>query len=196
MIIMQPNKLLQAAAWIACLTIAAYVLAQAAAIIMNRSFDAALSMKVPAIATNPPENDAPLQPHHHAAEGNRTAGVQESDAGCSVKVEQMSDTRWILDRASLPANTRDVNRLLMQARAVPFKKQGRTTGFRISGISRNSLYEKAGLRNGDVLLRANRKKLDDPSKLFSIYRELRNSQHISILLTRNGQNQTFDYDIR
>ncbi len=193
---MQPKKILQAAAWIACLTIAAYVLAQAAAIIMSRSFDAALSMKMPATATNPPEKDAPLPRRHHALEGSRPAGVQESDTGRSVKVEQISDTRWVLDRASLPANNRDLSRLLMQARATPFTKQGRVVGFRITGISRGSFYEKVGLQNGDVLLRANRNKLDNPSMLFSIYQEMKGQQHISILLSRNGQNQIFDYEIR
>ncbi len=195
MIIMQPKKILLAAAWIACLTIAAYILAQVADIVMSRTFDAAVSM-VPVIATTPPEKDAALTPRHNTQDKSRSAAGQKMDAGCGVKIEQVSDTRWVLNKASFPATTRDLNRLLMQARAVPFMKQGRIVGFRITRISRGSLYEKAGLRSGDVLLRANAKKLDNPSKLFSIYQEMKRQQRISILLSRNGQNQTFDYEIR
>jgi hypothetical protein len=39
-------------------------------------------------------------------------------------------------------------------------------------------------------------KLDDPVKLLSLYQEMRSKRHISILLFRSGQDQTFEYDIR
>ncbi len=196
MIITQQKKILQAAAWIACLTAAAYVLAQAAAIVMSSSFEAAVTMNVPVIASNPPERDASLPPRHNALLRKGSTSAPESNVGSSVKIEQVSDTRWVLDRVSLPASNRDLNRLLLQARAVPNMKQGRIEGFRITRIARGSFYEKVGLQNGDVLLRANMRKLDNPSKLFSLYQEMKKQGHISLLLSRNGQNQTFEYDIR
>ncbi len=192
---MQQNKMIPAAVWIACLTIAAYMLAQAAATIVSRGFDAALLNAV-TVTRNRQESAVPLQPHLNTSNRGKSGNVPEADTGCGVKVEQVSDTRWILDRTSLPSNTRDLKRFLMQARAVPCVKQGRTVGFRITGVSRGSFYEKIGLRNGDVLRRVNMQKLDDPAKLFKLYQEMRNKRHISILLSRNGQSQTFDYDIR
>jgi type II secretory pathway component PulC len=192
---MQQNKMIPAAVWIACLTIAAYVLAQAAAVSIRRSFDAALR-NAATVAQNRSERSVPPLPRRNASDGEKTASVPKTDAGTGVKVEQVSDTEWILDRTSVLANTRNLNRFLMQARAVPYRKQGRTVGFRITGISQGSLYEKIGLRNGDVLLRVNMRNLDNPAKLFSLYQEMRNKRHISILLSRNGQDQTFHYDIR
>jgi type II secretory pathway component PulC len=192
---MQQNKMISAAVWIAFLTLAAYVLAQAAAVILSRSFDAALR-NVASVAQSRSERVVLPLPKRNASEGNKTAGVSKTGAGRSVKVEQVSDTRWILDRNSVLANTRNLNRFLTQARAVPCMKQGRTMGFRITSISPGSLYEKIGLRNGDVLLRVNVRNLDDPAKLFSLYQEMRSKRHISLLLSRNGQEQTFHYDIR
>ncbi len=192
--IMQRNKVMPVAVWIACLTIAAYVLAQVAALIINRSFDAAF-LNVVSVTQNRSESAVPLQSHLNAVGRYKSASVSGADAGCSVKVEQVSDTRWTLDRASFPTNTRDLKRILLQARAVPSVKQGRTVGFRITGISHGGFYEKIGLRNGDVLRRINMQNLDDPAKLFKLYQEMRNKRHISIFLSRNGQNQTFDYDI-
>ena len=192
---MQRNKVIPVAVWIACLTIAAYVLAQVAALIINRSFDAAFLNAV-SVTQNRSESAVPLQPHLNAADRYKSASVPGADAGFGEKVEPVSDTRWILDRASLPTKTRDLTRILLQARAVPSVKQGRTVGFRITGISHGSIYEKIGLRNGDVLRRVNMQNLDDPAKLFKLYQEMRNKRHISIFLSRNGQNQTFDYDIR
>jgi type II secretory pathway component PulC len=192
---MQQNKMIPAAAWIVFLTIAAYVLAQAAAVIIRRSFDAALRDTV-TVAQHSSGKAVPPLPRLNATGGNRTAKAPKADTGSGVKVEQVSDTLWILDRASLLTNTRDLNRFLMQAHADPYLKQGRVAGFRITRISPGSFYEKIGLRNGDVLLRVNKRKLDDPAKLLSLYQEMRSKRHISVLLSRNGQDRTFNYDIR
>ncbi len=193
---MQQNKMILAAVWIACLTIAAYVFAQAAVMIMSRGLDVALLMNAVPVIPKRSESDVSLQPRLNASDRNKSVSVPEGDIGCNVKVEQVSDTRWILDRASLLADTRDLNRYLMQARAVPYINRGRTMGFQISRISRGSFYEKIGLQNGDVLRRINTQNLDIPAKLFRLYQQMRKKQHIVILLSRNGQNLTFDYDIR
>ena len=192
---MQQNKIMPVAVWIVCLTIAAYVLAQAAAVIVRKNLDAALK-NAPAIAQNRQESTAPALPRSNASGRSKPASVPENDAARDMKVEQVSETSWILDRASMPARSRDLGSLLMQVRAVPYMKKGRTAGFRITRISKGSLYEKIGFRNGDVLLRVNTHNLDNPAKLVSLYQELRTKRHISVLLSRNGQNQMFDYDIR
>jgi type II secretory pathway component PulC len=192
---MQQNKMIPVALWFAGLTIAAYVLAQAAVMIMSGSFDAALVWNAPTVAQNLSESSV-LLPHLDASGRNKAARVPNGYAGSGVKVEQVSDTRWILEMVSLPPNIRDLPPFLMQASAVPYVKRGRTAGFRINGISRGGFYEKIGLRNGDVLLRVNMQKLDDPVKLLSLYQEMRSKRHISILLFRSGQDQTFEYDIR
>lgn len=192
---MQQNKMMPVAGWIAGLTIAAYVLAQAAVMIMNGSFEAAFLRNGPTVAQNRPESAA-LPPRPDASGRNKAASVPDGYAGSGVKVEQVSDTRWILEMASLPANIGDLPSFLKQAHAVPYVKRGRTAGFRINGILRGGFYEKIGLRNGDVLLRVNMQNLDEPAKLVRLYQEMRNKRHISILLSRSGQTQTFEYDIR
>lgn len=193
---MQQNKMIPVVARIAGLTIAAYVFAQSAVMIMSGSFDAALVRSAPTVPQNRSESAVLPLPGLDASGRNKSASVPKGDAGFGVKVEQVSDTRWILDRVLMPANIRDLPSFLKQARAVPYVKQGRTVGFRITGISRGGFYEKIGLRNGDVLLRVNTQHLEDPAKFLSLYQEMRNKRHISILLSRNGQKQTFDYDIR
>ena len=192
---MQQNRMIPAAVWIVFLTITAYMLAQGAAVIIRRNFDAALRT-APATAQRPPEIALSPQPAPEAPPRNKTARVPRAGTGGSAKVEQVSDTQWIVDRASMLASTRNLNRFLMQAHADPYRKQGRTVGFRITRIRPGSIYEKIGLRNGDVLLRVNTRNLDNPAKLLSLYQEMRNKRHISILLSRNGQDQTFNYDIR
>lgn len=192
---MQQNRMIPAAVWIAFLTITAYMLAQGAAFIISRNFDTA-SRNDATIEQRRSDEVVPSLPDLNASPGNKTASGPKTGVAGSVKVEQVSDTQWIVDRESMLANTRNLNRFLMQARTVPYKKRGRIAGFRITSISPGSIYEKIGLRNGDVLLRVNRQNLDDPSKLFGLYKDMRNKRHISILLSRSGRDQTFYYDIR
>ncbi|MGE5809649.1 MAG: PDZ domain-containing protein [Nitrospirota bacterium] len=192
---MQQNRVIPAAVWIAFLTITAYMLAQGAAVIISRNFDTA-SRNAATIEHHRLDRVAPPLPGLNASPANRTASVPRTDAAGSVKVEQVSDTQWIVDRGSMLANTRNLNRFLMQARTVPYTKRGKVAGFRITRISPGSIYEKIGLQNGDVLLRVNTQNLDNPAKLFSLYKEMRNKRHISLLLSRNGQDRTFQYDIR
>ena len=191
---MQQNRTIQAAVWIAFLTVTAYMLAQGAALIISRNFD--IASRSAAIVEQHHLDRVANRPSPNVSSQNETASVPKTNAAISVKVEQVSDTQWIVDRGSMLANTRNLNRFLMQARTVPYMKRGRIAGFRITRISPGSIYEKIGLHNGDVLLRVNTKNLDNPAKLFSLYKEMRNKRHISLLLSRNGQDQMFQYDIR
>lgn len=192
---MQQNRMIPAVVWIAFLTITAYMLAQGAAVLISRNFDPA-SRNTATIDQRRSDSVAPPLPSLNESPGNRAASVPKTYAPSSVKVEQVADTQWIVDRSSMLANTQNLNRFLMQARTVPYMKRGRIAGFRIIRISSGSIYEKIGLRNGDVLLRVNTRNLDNPAKLFSLYKEMRNERHISLLLSRNGQDQMFQYDIR
>ena len=98
---MQQNKMIPVAVWITCLTIAAYVLAQAAAMIMSRSFDAALLKNASTVAQNRSESAVSLLPRLNAPGLNESAKVAVGDSDRGVQVERVSDTRWILDRASM-----------------------------------------------------------------------------------------------
>ena len=76
---MQQHKLLPAAGWIACLTIAAYVLAQAAAMIMSRGFDAAVPVNPAMIAQKPSESAAPPLPRLNPLGRNRSVRLRPPD---------------------------------------------------------------------------------------------------------------------
>jgi len=79
------------------------VLAQAAAMIMSRSFDAALLRNASTVAQNRSESAVPLLPRLNTSGRKKSTSIPGGDAGWGVKVEQVSDTQWILDRASMPA---------------------------------------------------------------------------------------------
>ena len=117
-------------------------------------------------------------------------------AGMGSGVRRLSENRFAVDQREIAASTENMGQLLTQARALPYVEQGKTVGFRISEIVPGSLYEKIGLQNGDVIRKINSQDVDDPGKFFQLYQGLKEERNISIDVVRNGQRQTFTYDIR
>jgi hypothetical protein len=58
---------------------------------------------------------------------------------------------FVVDEAELDKGLENLPMLLTQARAVPYFKEGRSIGLRLFAIKTGSLYEKIGLKNGDIL---------------------------------------------
>ena len=107
-----------------------------------------------------------------------------------------SPSTFVVDRESVQAATQDMNRLLTQARLVPNFTGGVADGFRIFSIVPESLFEKVGLRNGDILHSINGVELKDPEKAFQIYQLLKDSDRFAIDLIRAGQNLSLNYEVR
>jgi general secretion pathway protein C len=120
--------------------------------------------------------------------------VNMPNAGNGVR--KVSDSKFMVDQREVLSSTENMNQMLTQARALPYIEQGKTVGFRISEIVPGSIYEKIGLKDGDVIQRVNSQEVDDPAKFFQLYQGLRNERNISIDLIRGGARQTMNYDIR
>jgi general secretion pathway protein C len=86
--------------------------------------------------------------------------------------------------------------LLTQARAVPYFKDGKAIGLRLFAIRTGSLYEKAGLKNGDILREINGQSLADISQAAKLFEKLRDERSLNLKLERNREPKTFGYSIR
>jgi general secretion pathway protein C len=117
-------------------------------------------------------------------------------ANASSGVRQLSKDKWMLDQREVAASSENMSQILTQARALPYMEAGKTVGFRISEIVAGSIYEKIGIKNGDVIQKVNAQDVDDPGKFFQLYQGLKEEKNITIDLMRNGQRQTLSYEIR
>ena len=122
--------------------------------------------------------------------------VNMTKPGGGPGVRKLTEGKWIVDKSEVTAGTENISQLLTQARALPYMEQGKTVGFRISEIVPGSLYEKIGLKNGDVIQKVNPQDVDDPAKFFQMYQNLKEERNVSIDLLRGGQRQTLNYEIR
>jgi general secretion pathway protein C len=111
-------------------------------------------------------------------------------------IEKRSDTEFAIDRSEVDKSMENMNQLFTQIRAVPHFQDGKAAGFRLFAIKQDSVFEKIGLKNGDIITRINGNELTDPARAMSLIQELRGEGRISVEVNRNRQPTTLSYEIR
>jgi general secretion pathway protein C len=111
-------------------------------------------------------------------------------------IEKRSDTDFVIDRSEVDKAMENLNELFTQIRAVPHFQDGKAAGFRLFAIRHDSLFEKIGLKNGDIITRINGNDLSDPARAMSLIQELRGEGRIAVDVTRNSQPTSLNYEIR
>ena len=84
----------------------------------------------------------------------------------------------------------NITSIMKQAKISPHAK-----GMRISSIRRNSLFQKLGLRNGDVIVGVDGRKIGSVDDALSLYRGLQSGSRISIDLERRRRPVTITYTV-
>ena len=117
-------------------------------------------------------------------------------AGAGVPRGVQVDETVTIDGRELEEALDNLPLLLTQARAVPFFQDGQPVGLRLFAIRDGSLYQKAGLRNGDILKSVNGNSLADISKAAKLFEMLRDERSIVLEMERSRQARTVQYSIR
>ncbi|MBI3542315.1 MAG: PDZ domain-containing protein, partial [Deltaproteobacteria bacterium] len=89
----------------------------------------------------------------------------------------------------------NLNEVLQQARAIPNFENGMPDGYKILQIVPGSIFEKLGIKNGDVITGLNGETVNDPGKALALLNDLPNANHVEITVKRGGQKKTMQYDI-
>ncbi len=124
-----------------------------------------------------------------AAEG----GEPTADDGGVTKV---SDTKYLVDRSFLEKQLGNVEALATQIRAAPKTEDGKIIGFRLSGIRKGSVFDKLGIKNGDVVHNVNGQSLTSMENALGAYGNLQNERAFNFEITRRNQKMTIDYEVR
>jgi general secretion pathway protein C len=124
----------------------------------------------------------------------RYSGSKEGDD--DVNVRKMSDSEYVIDEETVENALGNINQLLTQIRVVPNFQDGKPDGFKVFAIRPNSLFADIGLKNGDVIRKVNDQDISSPEKALGLFQELRNEKNLSVEISRRGQSQTLNYEIR
>ena len=112
-----------------------------------------------------------------------------------IQVPTASQHR-VFDRRQINAALADPARFFTQAQAVPYLRDGKLDGLRLSSVMAKGFFDTIGLRTNDILQRINGVELQDPGMVLSLFKQLQNERTLRMDLIRNSQRQTLTYEIR
>ncbi|HMO02612.1 MAG TPA: type II secretion system protein N [Oligoflexia bacterium] len=111
-------------------------------------------------------------------------------------VASVGENQFFIAEAELDKALENLPLLLTQARAVPYFKDGRAVGLRLFAIRSDSLFERIGLRNGDILKTINGNSMGDITQAIKLFEKLKEEKNLALILERNNEEKEFRYQIR
>ena len=124
------------------------------------------------------------------ATSRKSAGSQDGD------IREVTEGSFEIDQGHLDGVLNDLAKVAMDARAVPYLEGGKQAGFKIFSIRSGSVFEKIGLKNGDILVSVNGSRLNNLSVAMNLLEQLRRKKHFTIDLKRGGSSRTLDYAVK
>ena len=111
-------------------------------------------------------------------------------------IRKIDDHHWLIESRAIRFAMKNMNTLMMKARAVPNMNAGHMDGFRLVAIQPGSLYQEVGLAPGDVIRSINGMSMSDPQNFVKALTTLGSVSQVQVNLVRNGVPQTFQYQIQ
>ncbi|MFK7927671.1 MAG: type II secretion system protein GspC [Myxococcota bacterium] len=107
------------------------------------------------------------------------------------------DENYTISRELVDSTLADLDSVSKMARARPHKdSDGKTDGFRLSGVRRNQMLYKIGIRSGDVVHSVNGQPLTSMQEAMGAWQGMQNGSGFSFDITRRGQKKTMNYTIK
>jgi len=127
--------------------------------------------------------------------GRSSSTVLERDISPRTIAPQRSrsSVTRTLRRSDIQKSLEDVSGLLNQARIEPAPSED---GFAVSNIQSGSLFQRMGLRNGDIVQGIDNKPITGTEDVVSFYQDLGSASNITLDITRNGQKMSLPFRIR
>ena len=138
-------------------------------------------------------DDAAVKEKPKAAGKGIKAGIEDDpEAGITSEGGKIIVERRVVDEALANVET-----LATKLRVVPHKgADGAVDGYRLSAIRRGSLFDKLGIKNGDVVHGVNDMPLTNTDGAFQAFQTLQTESAFTFEVTRRNQRQTFEYEVR
>ncbi len=121
---------------------------------------------------------------------------QELLAAIDAGVKKTGDNDWEIERSVVDKVLANPTAVGRGARIVPSIKNGEPNGFKLYAIRPSSVYSKIGLMNGDTIHAVNGFDLTTPDKALEVYTKVRESNNLSVTVTRRGKPVTLKYSVK
>jgi type II secretory pathway component PulC len=88
----------------------------------------------------------------------------------------------------------NISEVLTQARAIQIKNPDGTYSFKMTEIVPGSIYSKLGIQNGDIISEIDGKKIQNLNEIMTKFGTIKDKDHFSLGLKKNGNVETKEYD--
>ncbi len=88
-----------------------------------------------------------------------------------------------------------VQGLMAQLRLKPHFQEGKPSGFVVGQIQSGSVFEAAGVKEGDIIVAINDEDVRTPNQLLKAYREVAGDRELWLDIIRDGVEQTIEVDL-
>jgi general secretion pathway protein C len=114
----------------------------------------------------------------------------------ALQADSASTIGMSVNRREVTEKLGDLKSILSQAVVRPFYASGAQEGFIISDIKPDSLYQKLGLQNGDIISDINGSRLQGADDVLQMVNLMQSGANISVKVKRNGKAETINYSFR
>lgn len=114
-----------------------------------------------------------------------TTAKNPSSSGL-VNQTMKNSKEMTFDREQIKKFLENPNELLTGARLMPLLKEGRQEGFVVREVKPGGVYENMGLKNEDIILRANKIDLNSPGDGVKIFNMIKELDRLELDIIRNG----------
>jgi type II secretion system protein C len=90
----------------------------------------------------------------------------------------------------------DLAKVMMQMTAEPYFENGAIVGFKLSQIDEGSIFQKSGLKDGDIIAAINGLEMNSIAGAISTLKGLKGVDHIDVDIRRGAGTQKVSVDVR
>ena len=101
-----------------------------------------------------------------------------------------------LNRREISESLNNISDILTQVRVEPYMKDGKPAGLLVNDIAPDSIFERMGLLDGDIVQAVNNRRIKTPDDVVSFYQGLKSASRLSLLITRDGRRKVLNYKIK
>lgn len=131
---------------------------------------------------------------------NRRFNILTPSAGRKLMASKANEgirnvgNHFFIKKALREEAVKDMNNILTQARALQIRNPDGSYSFKMTEIIPGSVYSKLNVHDGDVISAINGKKIENINELMNMFGKIKDIDNMSLTLTREGQEQTLEYE--
>ncbi|MFH1438369.1 MAG: type II secretion system protein GspC [Pseudomonadota bacterium] len=111
-------------------------------------------------------------------------------------IDSVSDTEKNIDRQLIDYFMENKQMLMQSGRILPNIVNDEISGFKVYGIRKTSLWGKIGIQNGDIINSVNGISFTGPEAAWQAWSKLSGSEHLTVNISRRGQDMNLDLNIQ